>query len=262
MRATMPPAQLWSNGDYAAAADRWAAASCDLARDYTRPGGTVLDVACGPGALAIAAAEMGARATGLDIAPALLDIARQRSEAAGVEVDWVEADMTELPFPQGSFDLVASAFGCMFAPDPEAMAAEMLRVCGPAGTIVTLAWTPDSPFGRFWPMTAPYLPGAVPETPIEHWSRPEQATALFAGRAAVTCTVLTVEPTWPTFEDAVHELCERNPAWLAIRSAVEPTGRWPQLLEEVRDHLATCGHTARDHFTVPVDYLRTVAAKP
>jgi 2-polyprenyl-3-methyl-5-hydroxy-6-metoxy-1,4-benzoquinol methylase len=85
----MDAGALWSRGDYAAAGDRWAEASVRVAEAYAAPGEDVLDVACGPGVLAIAAAKAGARATGLDAAPALLDLAKARAAAAGAAVDWV-----------------------------------------------------------------------------------------------------------------------------------------------------------------------------
>lgn len=87
----MQPSQVWQLGDYATAGDRFAAAGTALAVGVVRPGDRVLDVACGPGVVAIAAARGGAEVTGLDVAPNLLAQARVRAEAAGVMVRWVEA---------------------------------------------------------------------------------------------------------------------------------------------------------------------------
>ena len=93
----------------------------------------VLDVACGTGNLAIPAARTGAQVTGVDIATNLLDQARQRAAAEGLQITFEEGDAERLPFPDAEFDVVMSMFGAMFAPDPELVASELSRVCGTAG---------------------------------------------------------------------------------------------------------------------------------
>src|ERR687897_907203 len=89
------------------------------------PGMDVLDVACGAGNAAIPAAQAGARATGVDPWVDILALARERAADYMVEVDWVEADLGELPFPDASFDRVVSVFG----PGDELATREMRRVC-------------------------------------------------------------------------------------------------------------------------------------
>src|SRR5689334_16494461 len=84
-----------------------------------QPGQRVLDVACGTGVVAVTAARLGARVTGLDFTPELLQHARENSRIAGVEIDWHEGDVENLPFDDGSFEVVVSQFGHMFAPRPE-----------------------------------------------------------------------------------------------------------------------------------------------
>ena len=87
-----------------------------MERAGVEPGMDVLDVACGTGNATIPAAQAGARVTGLDFSPDLLEIARERSADAMVEIEWVEGDAQELPFEDASFDRVVSVFGHMFAP--------------------------------------------------------------------------------------------------------------------------------------------------
>ncbi len=123
------------------------AAELLVERIEVQPGMDVLDVACGTGNATIPVARMGARATGFDLVPELLAIARERAADAMVEVDWVEGDAEHLPFAPDSFDRVLSTFGCMFAPDHERTAAEMLRVCRPGGAIGMCNWTPDGAVG-------------------------------------------------------------------------------------------------------------------
>ncbi|MEU5153915.1 class I SAM-dependent methyltransferase [Glycomyces sp. NPDC021274] len=257
----MQPGTLWSMGDYASNGDRWAAASRQLAETTVRPGMDVLDIACGPGPFAIAAAQAGARATGLDAAPKLLEVAKRRAGDAGVAVEWIEADMTAVPLGDAAFDLVASAFGCMFAPDPEAMAAELVRLCRSGGRIAVLAWTPESAFGSMGPMVGPYLPGGG-GSPIERWTRAESVTEVFAGLPVrLQFAVRTVDVVWDGLDHAVGDITENNPAWLGIRAAVEPTGRWSDLESELRELFAARGRTESGRFVLPVDYLETLAAK-
>lgn len=103
----------------------------------------VVDVACGTGNAAIPAAAAGARVTGVDLAPEMLQIARACTEEAGVAVDWVEGDAEALPLPDGHADVVVSTFGCMFAPRHEVVADELARVLAPGGRLGLCAWTPD-----------------------------------------------------------------------------------------------------------------------
>lgn len=258
----MKPGSLWSMGDYVSNGDRWAVVSRELAEATVEPGSAVLDVACGPGPFAIAAARAGARVTGLDAAPRLLEVAERRADDAGVAVEWIEADMTAVPFGDGAFDLVASAFGCMFAPDPEAMAAELVRLCRSGGRIAVLAWTPESAFGAMAPMAGPYLPNGGGVSPVVRWARPEHVEALFASQPVrLRFTARTVDVVWDDLDHAVRDITENNPPWLGIRAAVEPTGRWSELEADLRALLAARGHAGPDRFTLPVEYLETLAAK-
>jgi len=96
----------------------------------------VLDVACGTGVLARAAHALGASVTGLDCNAAMLAIARRRD--AGV--DWRDGRAEELPFDDGSFDVVVSQFGLMFFQDRDAALAEMRRVLRPGGRLAIAVW--------------------------------------------------------------------------------------------------------------------------
>ncbi len=99
-----------------------------------RPGERWLDVATGTGEVAIRAAAAGADVTGIDIAPGVIAEARAKAPALRFEL----ADVQALPFPDGSFDVVSSVFGAMLAPDHDATARELARVC--SGRIALTAW--------------------------------------------------------------------------------------------------------------------------
>jgi ubiquinone/menaquinone biosynthesis C-methylase UbiE len=166
----MDPKTMWGSGNYAAVAERISqAGELVIERSGLEPGMDLLDVACGTGNATIPAAREGARVTGLDFSPELLEIARERGSDAMVEVEWVEGDAQELPFEDASFDRVLSVFGHMFAPDHERTAREMLRVTRPGGTIAVASWTPEGSIGRMFRTVAELVPPPPGGTPPLLW---------------------------------------------------------------------------------------------
>jgi SAM-dependent methyltransferase len=141
-----------------------------------RPGQQVLDVACGTGVVAITAASRGAKVFGLDLTPVLLERARKNSSIAGVDVDFVEGDAEALPYPDGSFDVVLSQFGHIFAPRPAVAVREMLRVLKSGGRIAFSTWPPEHFTGRMFSFIArhspPPPPGVDAPAPPPLWGDP------------------------------------------------------------------------------------------
>jgi SAM-dependent methyltransferase len=129
-------------------------------------GQRVLDVACGTGVVAITAARSGAKVSGLDLTPPLVEQARENAQLAGVDVDFRQGDVEELPYDVRTFDVVLSQFGHMFAPRPDVAISEMLRVLKPGGTIAFSTWPPELFVGRFVVLLGGYAPpppaGVVP----------------------------------------------------------------------------------------------------
>jgi ubiquinone/menaquinone biosynthesis C-methylase UbiE len=150
----------WALGDYHrfAKATIWERGMELVEACQIRAGQLVLDVAAGTGNTAIRAAEAGAQVVASDLTPANFDAGRREARARGVELEWVEADAEALPFADGEFDVVTSSFGAIFAPDHQAVADEMLRVCRPGGTIGMLNFTPEGLFTDFLEVFAPYVP--------------------------------------------------------------------------------------------------------
>jgi SAM-dependent methyltransferase len=142
---TQAQQDTWSEGDFAMVASIVVYGAETLAESLQiLPGEKVLDVACGSGNAAIAAARRAwGNTTGADFVPALLERARERAAAERLEVEFVEADAQELPFADASFDVTMSIFGVMFAPDQEKAASELLRVTKPGGRIGLASWCPD-----------------------------------------------------------------------------------------------------------------------
>lgn len=138
-----------------------------------RAGHRVLDVACGTGVVAITAARLGTRVTGLDLTPELLARARENASIAGVDISWHEGDVEQLPFSDADFDVVLSQFGHMFAPRPAVAVAEMLRVLKPGGTIAFSTWPPELAIGRMFALGGRYMPPPPPGVaPPPLWGDP------------------------------------------------------------------------------------------
>jgi SAM-dependent methyltransferase len=149
----------WSSGDFHAVATRIALTADSLVDTADlQAGWRVLDVATGSGNAAIAAARLGCVAVGVDYVPSLLDRGRIRAVAEGLDLELVEGDAEDLPFPDASFDAVTSVFGSMFAPNHAKAAAELLRVCRPGGTIALASWTPDGFIGELFRTVAGHVP--------------------------------------------------------------------------------------------------------
>ena len=110
-----------------------------LIRDAARvgAGSRVLDVACGPGLVALHLAEAAGRVTGLDLTPAMLDKARELQRERGMEnLSWDLGRADALPYPDASFDAVVTRFSFHHLVDPAKALAEMVRTCRPGGRVV------------------------------------------------------------------------------------------------------------------------------
>lgn len=148
------------------------AAACLVDYAELQSGETALDVACGTGVVAVTAARRGARVRGLDLSPALLEDARRNAAVIGAEIEFIEGDVEAMPYADGSFDVVLSQFGHMFAPRPAVAVAEMLRVLRPGGRLAFSTWPPDLMIGRMFALTARYAPGPPGAAPATAWGDP------------------------------------------------------------------------------------------
>ena len=143
----------------------------------------VLDVAAGTGNASIRAAKAGADVTASDLTPEFFEAGREWAASEGVELEWVEADAENLPFEDGSFDVVMSSIGAMFAPRHERVADEMARVCKPGGTIAMLNWTPEGMIGALFKTMGPFAPAPPPgATPPPRWGDEGHLREMFGDR--------------------------------------------------------------------------------
>src|SRR4029453_1855233 len=150
---------MWMTGDFGQVAKIIETGAEEfIDRLALQPGVRLLDVACGSGHLASPGARAGAIVTGVDIATNLLEQARARAESEGLTIQFDEGDAEDLPYDDAAFDTVVSMFGAMFAPRPELVAAELLRVCRPGGRIAMGNWTPEGFIGQMFKTTGKHVP--------------------------------------------------------------------------------------------------------
>jgi 2-polyprenyl-3-methyl-5-hydroxy-6-metoxy-1,4-benzoquinol methylase len=191
--------KMWASGDYPSMVETFLTPLGPRLAEACRIGAggdgvRVLDVAAGTGNASIPAALAGAHVTAGDLTPELLDAGRARAAAAGVELDWVQADAERLPFDDASFDVVMSAIGVMFAPHHQLAADELVRVVRPGGTIGLLSWTPEGMIGSLFRTMGPFAPPPPPGAqPPPLWGgRPTcascSATAWSSTASSATCS--------------------------------------------------------------------------
>jgi SAM-dependent methyltransferase len=173
-------------------------------------GTRLLDVGCGAGQLALIAARDGAQVTGCDIATNWLQNARARASAEGLDIRFEEGDAESLPYEDGQFDAVASLIGAMFAPRPELVAAELVRVCRPGGMIAMANWTPGGFIGQVFSAISKHIaPSGMPSPVL--WGDPAVVRHRFGnGVSRLKCTSRVYRFDYPFPPDEVVEFFRVN----------------------------------------------------
>ncbi len=160
----------WMAGDYATFARYMEPGALKILADWQiAPGSRLLDVGCGTGQTAIPAARAGVDVTGVDIASNWIEHARTRAAAEGLTVTFDEGDAEQLPYPDATFDVVISMVGAMFAPQPDRVAAELLRVCRRGGRILMVNWTPGGFVGQMFKAIGRHVPPPPGVAPAALW---------------------------------------------------------------------------------------------
>jgi SAM-dependent methyltransferase len=229
-----------------------------LDRIGVEPGMDLLDVGTGSGGnVAIPAALRGATVVGCDVTPELFEHARRRAAAAGVAVEWVEADAQDLPFGDASFDRVTSTFGAMFAPDHVRAAAELVRVCRPGGRIAMTTWVNDGFAGELFKLTGSFMPPAPPGVqPPPLWGVEEHVEEAFAAAdASATIERETVDFDFPSVEDAVQRYATDFGPFVIARSVLEPQDRWVEFLQAFADLVRRFNPTSDGTAKIRSDYF-------
>lgn len=164
----------WESGNYGTFAQYMEPGAIEILVSWNiAPGEKMLDVGCGAGQMAIPAAKNGVKVAGVDIASNLIEQARARAQAEGLDVQFEEGDAEQLNFPDASFDVVVSLIGAMFAPRPEKVAAELLRVCRSDGRIIMGNWTPQGLPGQMFKTIGKYIPPPPDVPPPSLWGDEE-----------------------------------------------------------------------------------------
>lgn len=141
----------WESGDYGVFAKFLEKGALEFFDRLNIPAGTrLLDIGCGAGQLTIPAAQRAIKVTGLDLAANLVEQAKKKGESQGLQVEVVQGDAEALPFKDASFEISMSLIGSMFAPRPELVASEMIRVTQPGGKIIMGNWTPEGHVGQMF----------------------------------------------------------------------------------------------------------------
>lgn len=149
----------WESGDYGVFAKYLEKGALEFFERLNIPPGTrLLDVACGAGQLTLPAARKGIQVTALDLAANLVQQARAKAATEGLTIQVDEGDAENLPYPDASFDVVMSLIGSMFAPRPELVASEMVRVCRPGGKVIMGNWTTEGHIGQMFKVIGKHVP--------------------------------------------------------------------------------------------------------
>lgn len=253
---------MWTDGDYGIIARGMEQRATELLDAVPIAAGErVLDVACGTGQWTIPAARRGAVVTGVDIAENWLEQARQRAAAEGVDVRLDVGDAEELLYEDGAFDLVLSLIGAMFAPRPERVAAELLRVCRPGGRIVMSNWTPEGFVGAMFKLVARHVPPPDMPSPLL-WGTEEAARERLAPGAAELRTArrtMRFDYPMPPAEVAAHYFRHFGPC-IRAAAALDAEGA-AALKAEFLQHWAEHNQAADGTTKVDAEVLEIVVVR-
>lgn len=272
MTTTQPQADLtavkhrqqatWASGDYAVIGTTLQIVGELLCEAVDlRAGQAVLDVAAGNGNATLAAARRWADVTSTDYVPALLERGQARAEAEGLPVRFQEADAEELPFADGSFDVVLSIFGVMFTANQEQAAAELLRVCRPGGKIGLANWTPEGFIGNLFRTIGKHVPPPAGVKSPALWGTEQRLHELFGNGIAQ----MTTNRRFFVFRyrSAAHLLDVFRTYYgpmLKAFAALDEEGQ-NALAHDVTELLQRYNQGGDDSIVVPSEYLEVVATR-
>jgi len=250
----------WASGDYAVIGitlqivGELLCEAVDL-----QAGQRVLDVAAGNGNATLAAARRGAEVTALDYVPSLLESARERATAERLVVMFREGDAENIPYRDGSFDVVLSTFGAMFSPNQERTAQELLRVCATGGKIGLANWTPEGFVGQLFKTIGKYVPPMPGVKSPALWGTPQRLNELFGANATIHT------------ERRHYVFRYKSPDhWLeTFRSYYGPVLKAYAVLDAERQENLTCDifnlleafNSSSDRLAVASEYLEAVVSK-
>lgn len=221
----------------------------------------LLDVACGSGGLCLMAARKGIAVTGVDFAANAIEAARGRAAAEGLDIRFDTADAEKLPYPDASFDYVTSIFGAMFAARPELVAAELLRVCRPGGTIAMGNWTPQGFIGKMFKTVAKYNPPTGAPSPLQ-WGQEEIVRERFgSGVSELQLRRVIYRFDYPFSPAELTQFFRENFGPLNRAHHNLPAGEWARLEAEFTELWASHNQSIAGGTVVDGEYLYVVAKR-
>lgn len=250
----------WASGDYAIVGTTLQIVGESLCEAVDlQAGHHVLDVAAGNGNATLAAARRWASVTALDYVPSLLDRARQRADADGLVIRFKEGDAENIPYPDGSFDVVLSTFGVMFSPNQERAAQELLRVCAAGGKIGLANWTPDGFIGRLFKIIGKFVPPLPGVKSPALWGTPDRLHQLFGKQANIRTTVRQFVFRYRSPEHWL-EIFRNFYGPMVKAFAALDAEKQDQLTQEIME-LLRASNISRTNLAIPSDYLEVVVSK-
>jgi SAM-dependent methyltransferase len=191
------------------------------------PGDEVVDLGCGTGNAALIAASRGAQVIGVDAAPRLLEVARERAQTEGVVLDLREGDLLALPVDDAAADVVVSVFGVIFAPDPAQALQEIARVLRPGGRALVSAWIPAGPIDALLGAMGRVVHRVTeaPARPRFAWHDPDTVRPLaVAAGLELEATTPSELPIRASSPESYVAAGQEHPMARAVRPVVERAG--------------------------------------
>jgi SAM-dependent methyltransferase len=257
---------MWASGDYPDMVETFLTPLGPRLVEFSEIGAgeRVLDVAAGTGNASIPAAAAGADVVASDLTPELFEAGRARATAAGVELEWAEADAEDLPFEDASFDTVISSIGVMFAPHHELAADELVRVVRPGGKIGLLSWTPEGMIGALFKTMGGFMPAPPPGVqPPPLWAGEEHLRGLFGDRVEfekIERDVLEVTA-FERADDYGEHFKQRYGPTIAARANAEKEGRAEEFDRALSEFCAEWNRGGEDSARFEMEYLLAVGRR-
>ncbi len=254
---------VWAQGNYPELARFLLPAAADLVDSSgIGPGTSVLDVGAGDGNVAITAAAKGARVIATDLTPELIERGKERTSEAGLDIEWREADVEDIPLESDRFDVVTSSFAAIFAPRADVAVAEMMRVARPGGLVAMATWSQVGFLGESMAKGAKYRPPPEPgiDTP-DSWGDPAIARSRFRPHSD-DVQIKTGDIHW-RFDSIAHwsEWSELNSPNLAVAKEMMPPERFAAMRAEYEQLAERYNEATDGTMDVPAEYLLILARK-
>lgn len=222
----MPQSTFWARGRYDAVGDRIAGIAQHVVGAADRRTGlrdaTVVDLACGTGSASTAAADRGARVTGVDLTPELIELAESRR--GDRDITWVVGDAADTGLADNGFDAVVSNMGTVFV-DPDRQVAEIVRLLKPGGVLSFSSWVLTTADPLFDPVKAVFGSPAGGSGP-DQWGDPAVTRSRLAG-AFDQVEIESADHIWEfdSLATAMRFVTEESPIHLMIGSGADESQR-------------------------------------